>query len=741
MDSSFAQHAERPRAPAAAKALLSQCKAMACSKLSAIVAEALEKVENDLFTMAAECASPAEQQILLEAMAQLREHRAEIQKTFDRCFAELYEQRVNGTPASSTSQELSLENLQLVDENEMEESLTISELARKTKNRIDPDQLLGIQVRFGHLLARENLDDEGNPLAPEAVFKALKQACARIPGSFAVKRSLLTAVQPYIASGMDTVYADVNRNLISHHVVPRIKHRVQRAADKPVGGAPAGGGLSQMLANQPLHTSQVMPLSQLAPAGGMPLNPAMAMTAPLDLSALLAAVMNGPGAARQHAAMMFADPAAYKLDKVMETPASPELLASLSSLQANMSMTGNFAPGNLLAGLDQQVKSRSHPLDQLTIELVTMVFDYILNDSDVPDTVKAEIARLQIVAVKAALLDRTFFARRQHPMRRLLDRIAEAGQDPDIDTGADSEFIHGLRAIANQAINAFDDDLAIFETALEQLEQLVNQVTQAQRSKVETATLKLAREELTQMAEAEARAALHRYVSRRTPAFVRDFLYTWWTQVLAHARVAENEAQWQEALEIAEALTWSVSPLRSTDVQRLAALLPQLMRGLMYGMNVVAMPPEAREAFFNRLMETHTAAVHAAKAARTPEPEPADDAEGEWAGQPETPATPEAAALLDGDDLLLHTVRSLERGALVDFYDDGEDAPPKRCKLSWISPKQTVLLFTSSAHGARKYTAEELVAWLRDGKARLVEDMQALIDRAVGAIVAESEAS
>ena len=360
MDSSFAQHAERPRAPAAAKALLSQCKAMACSKLSAIVAEALEKVENDLFTMAAECASPAEQQILLEAMAQLREHRAEIQKTFDRCFAELYEQRVNGTPASSTSQELSLENLQLVDENEMEESLTISELARKTKNRIDPDQLLGIQVRFGHLLARENLDDEGNPLAPEAVFKALKQACARIPGSFAVKRSLLTAVQPYIASGMDTVYADVNRNLISHHVVPRIKHRVQRAADKPVGGAPAGGGLSQMLANQPLHTSQVMPLSQLAPAGGMPLNPAMAMTAPLDLSALLAAVMNGPGAARQHAAMMFADPAAYKLDKVMETPASPELLASLSSLQANMSMTGNFAPGNLLAGLDQQVKSRSH---------------------------------------------------------------------------------------------------------------------------------------------------------------------------------------------------------------------------------------------------------------------------------------------------------------------------------------------------------------------------------------------
>lgn len=744
MDTLFAQPADRPRPPTAAKALLSQCKAMACNKLSGIIAEALEKVENDLFALASESASTTEQQVLLEAMAQLREHRAEIQKTFDRCFAELYEQRVAGKGSSlSASQELSLENLSLVEDSEMEEELTIGELARKTKNRIDPDQLLGIQARLGHLLARESLDDEGNPLSPDAVFQALKQACARIPGNFAVKRSLLTAVQPYIAKGIDTVYADVNKNLIAHHVLPRIKHQVQRAADKPIGTSQPMG-LSQMLANnQAMHTSQMMHLSQLAGPGtpvGMGVPPAMAMTAPLDLSALLAGVLSGPPAARQHAARMFADPGTYKLDKVMDTPATPELIASLSNLQANVATSGTFLQRDLLASIDQQIRNQSHPLDQLTIELVTMVFDYILDDSDVPDTVKAEIARLQIIAVKAALLDRTFFARRQHPMRRLLDRIAQAAQDPEIDTQAESPFVTGLRAIANQAINAFDDDLAVFEMAQEQLEQLIAQVTQAQRTTVESASFKLAREEQTQIAEAEARTELRRHLTRHTPGFVREFLYNWWTAVLAHARVGENEAQWQEALEIAETLIWSVSPLRSTDVQRLATLLPQLMRGLMYGMNVISMPAEAREAFFNQLMQTHTAAVNQAKAtARSNEtPPPAVEevqTEDPWT-EMDADLSDEADDGIEVGDLLLHTVKSLERGAIVEFIDDNAEAPV-RCKLSWISPKQTVLLFTSSAHGARKFSPEALAAALGQGKARLVEETEALVDRAFGALVAE----
>ncbi len=752
MDTSFAQPAESARPPAAAKALLSQCKAMACNKLSGIIAEALGKVENDLFALAGEAADATEQQVLLEAMAQVRAHREEILKTFDRCFAELYEQRTHAPGAmQKASQELDIDSLALVDDSTIEEDLAINELARKTRNRLDPDQMLGIQARFGHLLARESLDDEGNPLSPDAIFKALKQACAKIPGDFAVKRSLLAAVQPYVATGIGTVYADVNQNLIAHHVLPRIKHHVQRAADRLDVSQPMG--LSQMLAtSQAMHTSQMMNLSQLAPASGMgvsaPLNPAMSMSMPLDLSALLAGVMSGPPAARQQAARMFADPGSYHLDKIMDTPVTPALLSTLSTLQANMAVTGAHAiPIDWLASLDQQVRSQSHPLDQLTIELVTMVFDYILNDEDVPDTVKAEISRLQIIAVKAALLDRTFFARRQHPMRRLMDRIASAAQDPEIDTSAESDFLAGLRAITSQAINAFADDLAVFEAAHEQLEALIGTSTHAQRDIVETTKVTLAREEEAQLAESEARAEIRRHLTRHTPGYVREFLYNWWAPVLAQARSDDDQgaAQRSEGVEIAQTLIWSVGPLKSADVQRLAGLLPQLMRGLLYGMNTIAMPADARKVFFNQLMQTHTAAVRHAKTlsrsgdtavpdAETPSVAAAAGTESDDAEVDPADATHGG---FDVDDLLVHTAKSLERGAIVEFTEDADE--PVRCKLSWVSPKQTILLFTSTA-GARKYSPETLAAALQQGQARIVEEMEALIDRAFGAIVAEQSA-
>ena len=76
------------------KALLSQCRDLARSKLSRIVAEALDKVENDLFAAAEASTSRAEQQVLFEAMSQVKAHRGEISSSFDRYFIEIYDRRI-----------------------------------------------------------------------------------------------------------------------------------------------------------------------------------------------------------------------------------------------------------------------------------------------------------------------------------------------------------------------------------------------------------------------------------------------------------------------------------------------------------------------------------------------------------------------------------------------------------------------------------------------------------------------
>ena len=723
------------------RALLSQCRDLARSKLSRIVAEALDKVENDLFAAAEASTSRSEQQVLFEAMSQVKAHRGEISSSFDRCFSEIYDRRIAVRPPSLPGAEPSLGELTLVDDAAMEEEMVVNDLARKTRNRIDPEQLLGIRARFGHLLSNEQVeDDTSNPLCPEAVFEALKMACAKVPGAFAVKRSLLNAFQPYVAAGITTVYADVNQNLISHHILPRIRHQVKRAADIGVAANPAlaasqamnlaqlMGGTQGAAAAAAMTQSQLMNLGQLA-AGQNPLT----MSGGLDLSALLAGVMNG-GAARAQVTRMLADPSRYAMEAALsETPASPALMTSLSALQS-AAMPAEGRAFDFMSALGDQVRAQSHPLDQLTIELVTMVFDYILDDKNVPETVKGEISRLQIVAVKAAILDRTFFARRQHPMRQLLDRIAEVAGDPDIATEEGSRFILELRAMVDYIVHKFTDDLAIFTAALDTLEQMVAENRETRQQELAPTTSELERKEEAEIAHATALAEIKRRVTRKTPPFVREFLYQWWTKTLVDAYMKERDGDdsWTHRLGAVDALVWSVSPLKTGEIQQLASMLPTLMRSMLRGMNAIEMPADARHGFFNQLMQTHTASINAAKAqAKTPTvPTAADVARVEEAPVDE-PDPPEAPADAQ-DDYYVHTAMAVERGAVIEFMD-GTTAV--RAKLSWVSPKQTILLFTSSTSGARKLAPKAFAELLRQQKARVVEVSEALMDRVVHAMM------
>jgi len=728
------------------KALLSQCRELARSKLSSILADALDKVENDLFSLAEASTSRAEQQILFEAMSQVKKHRTEIRASFDRYFIEIFERRVSSRRAATFAKnEMRVEELTLVDDAAMEEDLVVSDLARKTTNRIDPDQLLGIRARFGHLLASDAIeDDTANPLSPEAVFEALKLACAKLPGDFAVKRSMLNAFQPYVAAGITNVYADVNRNLIAHHVLPRIKHHVKRAAD-------TGVGASQPLAlNQALAASQAMNLAQLwggaqnAAAAAMSASQALSLGQLLggpagsaELSQLVANVLNGPPAARSQVTRMLADPQRYAMENALALPASPALLSSLSALQS-ATLPSEGGAFDFMAALGDQVRSQSHPLDQLTIELVNMVFEYILDDRHVPETVKHEISRLQIVAVKAAILDRTFFARRNHPMRQLLDRVAEVASDPEVATDEASRFVIGLRGAVDYLVHKFTDDLAIFTAALETLEKIVEEERQSRQTELAPTTAELTRKEEAEIAHHTALAEINRRVTRKTPPFVRDFLYQWWTKTLVDGYLKEREGDdsWTHRLGVVDALVWSVSPLRTAEIQQLAAMLPTLMRSLLRGMNAIDMPSDARHGFFNQLMHAHTAAINAAKAqaAKIQQPVAAEAATGADAGPATEPDVPDEAPATTppADDYFVHTAMALERGAVVEFIDGQTEL---RSKLIWVSPKQTILLFTSSAAGARKLAPPAFAELLRDGKARVVEVSEALMDRVVHAMM------
>jgi hypothetical protein len=699
-----------------AQALIARVRELARAQLAASLASGLAALGDELMKLAAAAPSPAEERIFVDAIGQGQTHREAIATAFDQSFLAILDRKLQprAAPKESTPGDFTL-----VDDAVMEFEVMLGRLARKTAAELDAEQLTGLAARLGKLLGEGPCEGSANPLGPESAVEALVRACDTVPAEPPVRAALVGCLQSHIALGLGRLLPAVNGVLISGGVLPRIRRVVQRARSGP-GAArgtgspdlPPGMALSQMMA-----LSQALSLKDLTPGAG---------GAPVDLGGIVAALLKGPPTARHYGAQMLADPDGSLFEQAMATPVHRDLLGQLSQLQGAAAADPGAGVGDLQAVVKHVAHGEHHPLDQLTGELVAVVFDFLLHDRDVPDTVKGEIGRLQIVAFKAALLDRHFFARREHPLRELLTAIADAAADPQIDTGPESRFVGALHAILDEVLATFTEDLAVFGAARERLDALLVALRDQGDKEIEGLTSELADQERVEEVRARAAAEVARLATPDAPEFVRSFLKDTWAGVLAdaEARGQTGGDGWDARHATMEDLVWSVEPKQSADLPRLIALLPKLVLALTRGMQAVDVPAERQRAFLDELMQAHAALLQAARVRRAAPipPKPAQAAP--------PPAPPSPSPELAADAML-----ALERGAVVEFADLD---PAVRAKLTWISPKRTMYLFTAHGAKARRISPRELSAQLREGKARFVEAGSAVVERALAAIVTEA---
>lgn len=713
--------------PPPARSLLSECREIARARLAGVIATALEKIDEDLFQLADKTAKRGEQQIYLDAMTRVRQHRAEIQREFETAFKAIYEKRLEpaqaAKPAAAPDAAGGVE-LSLVSDSIIETGIAIDRLAKTVMSAVDNNELLGIRARLGALLNRDALEDADNPLSPEAIFEALKLACNHIPAEDAVKQALLTAFQPYLSQSITQIYQAVNQSLVAHHILPRIRHSVRTTAD-PMGVSQRMTGLSATQRMNALSQSGRLKQFETGAERSGWLGGALG-NEQAALVNLLSGLAQGQVSARMEALNYLADPAAMAAER--SAPASDALLDTLARLQseANLGVGGGFLAPGFLRDLDRGLIAQGTPLDQVTIELVTVVFDYLHNNDRLADTVKGLIDRLQIVAVKAALLDRSFFASREHPMRRLLDRMAEAGTDPAIRLAEDSEFVGGLRHLVDDLAVKFRDDVAVFGVALDELDRLIAiEHAAAEAAQAEQAAA-LAAQEAQAAAHAAARADLVARVKDATPAFIRDFLSGTWLAAVADAQLRELAGDDGVAarLNLAADLIWSVEPKGRPDIPVLAGMLPRLVRGLMRGAMAQGMGEADRQAFFNQLMKAHTEAIAAAKASVVEVPSrPLPSQSGEAPALKPVP-------LVEAGDAYERAVLEMARGATLVFADEGAR---ETFKLTWVSPKRTFYLFTNGSR-MRQMSVSALGGLMRSGSAVLADASLPMIDRALDAM-------
>jgi hypothetical protein len=422
-------------------------------------------------------------------------------------------------------------------------------------------------------------------------------------------------------------------------------------------------------------------------------------------------------------------------------------------------------------------------VDAMTLDIVAMLFDYILDDRRIPDAMKALIGRLQIPVLKVAMLDKTFFSQKSHPARKVLDRLAEISIGWNEGEGHQGGLYQKVDEMIQRILNEFDDQVGIFAEVLEGLEQYL--VEEKKRTDALTGLSAQhihhrEQEEIARiMAHDEIRRRIH---SAQLPEVIGNFLVGCWEGVLAaeYAQTGEDGEPWTRAIETMDELIWSVAPKRVAEERKqLVSLLPSLLKRLQDGMVLVGLPDAERDQFFARLVKCHADAIKSGLAGMTQEDAvqaafvvQAFDAEdaAEMAQQAAEPADfMEIPVLLDviepdpafvqalsaesdaetdagwqtltiGDvnwQAPLETasddydamVKRLKRGTWIEF--EQESGESTRLKLAWVSPLKGLYLFTNRlGEKAVSITPAGLAGKLRGGHAQIIDDI-ALVDRAV----------
>ncbi len=694
---------ERPRRPgegvgtrnsAATLTILHSCRDLLIEGATRALTRQAEAMENTLLAMADRTPLLETRNAYYAAQGVLNRQANELLSACKDAYCQAYGGLLNGRDKSAAP---ALLELSLVGEQDLEITLAADKATSRLRFNC-AEELVALDARIAHLTGRGDLDENDNPLGPRALCDALLDGIGKLDLKANVRIVLLNQFDLVLTTELAGIYQSINRHLVDQAVLPDLKVGTKARSHN---AAPAAGTIP--VEPQPGPAGDMFKLfEQMAGASGSAAagNTGRGGVNLLDsLSQLQFGAMTLPGGGR------------------FELP-----LLEASAIQ------------NVLRHLQQSpVMQSASPLDTVLVDAVAMLFDVVFEAPDIPDRLKAQIARLQIPVLKAAMLDRNFFSQPNHPVRRMLDAIATlAVHLPENETG--NARLEAISQVVGKVTETFEQDISVFDTAAAELEAMGSTLEESLEETVDVG-LQPDIALINQAERAElAPVIVHDFINRtleeqNLAETVREFLRRDWAQLLTADYIKEGEqgAHFNSHVETMRELVWSVQPKADMDARlMLVRILPGLLKRLREGTAEIDLPAKLAERFFASLVILHANAVRP-NAQPVPLPEVAAEDLAEI--KPAATASPAPAVCAPAqaeplapefEDEFTQRARSLNKGDWVEFHY--EDSTIRWARLGWVSGIKNTYLF-SDQDGMNSFSIglHRLADKFRRGEAVLVE--------------------
>ncbi|MDY0743023.1 DUF1631 family protein [Paucibacter sp. R3-3] len=450
-----------------------------------------------------------------------------------------------------------------------------------------------------------------NPLRPELIGQALLEGVQAVTEDSQARETLTDELTRALAQEMRGCYADIAELFRSRGLRPqdlRVRgsgghsmsgHSLRGEPDSGHGGRPqapsSGHGSSGYGSGHSGYGS-----GGGSARGGLGQVDAQMMDLLRRLSQLPAGGYTQPGELGSTGAPAYADPGrGWSEPGDWQSAPLPPNLIQLHRDELRQASTGR--------------------LDHMVIDVVGSLFDQILSDNKVPPQMARLIARLQLPVLRVALGDPSFFSSRRHPVRRFVNRMASlACAFDDFSENPGKDFLSHVRELVQDVANGDFDRMDVYEAKLDELERFIaTQTAQALKSASgangDIAELLARKETDLRLQQRYAQQLQTSLAAVPMDDFLREFLAQIWSQAIV---LASREWSADRALHIRQLgreLVMSVQPKGGTNARKaFLGELPQLMRTLNDGLDLIAWPESARKSFFGLLLPAHAESLKGA---------------------------------------------------------------------------------------------------------------------------------
>ncbi len=672
--------------------------------------------DDALFELAETAGNNSLQNIYFEAMRELRIHSSSLTDNIIQQFQAAFTGNADVAGKKSETRLADIDadevSLELVGNDALEASVIVQTIVNRSRLKC-AESLMKFSARFQHLMGIRGLDEDSSPLDPGTLMEVFTRQCEALDMEQKARLKLFERFGQQVIEHLGELVEAANQTLISAGVLPDLKLRTRNADRNPLAHRKPSTAVDEQ--PKPADIDD-------------------------ELIQLVSALRQNP-TTRQNLINL----AQFSNGAVLSSPELSGLLSNIENLGIdtrhsdasadNINVLPDVLQSLLKARQEQGQPTTLHSADENTINLVSMFFDFVLDDEALPVDMQALLARLQIPVLKVALRDKYLFTTREHPLRHLVNELAHASYGRDIGKQEHEAFYALANRIVQKLIENTEAVDADFQVLLVDLQDLLHEEAQKSQAIEQRVSQSARNNALTRHAREKVSIVLsEKFKHKRVPAVVSDFLHRHWQKLMLHnyLNYGEQSSEWLESEQLADDLLWTAQAHRDErSRKRLERLLPELYGTIEKYLSSYQQADQSWKQALVDMRELHKLiladdieAIELSPGAIAEDHQDHEANKDSWEMSSEQPL-PEFR--------YLKTINELREGDWIRLKLN-EQCPGKYCKVSaFLDTEDSVLLVNRFGARFAILPRRDLAQSLQDGRLKIVEDTP-LFDLAVASI-------